>query len=325
MAEIKLSQNIDIYREFLDYYKPRVSERGFQTIKTLSRLVILWFETKDILLTQVSLRDVVEYKKYLNEPINGKKLCVGTIYNYLKMGRKLFRYMVKFEIRQTNPFMEIKYPRLPESITKNILKETQIKLLFDKLSCHHEGQTKEERLELYRQHVVCSLLYSTGMRISEAASLLPQDIDIKKREVIIRRAKGGKTRIAYLTGFTADILDYYIRYGRKVLLARGWRKNGDKLFGADVATLANSINKSFININTRLNIPVITCHALRHSLGTHLLRAGCDLRHIQMILGHDKLNSTSLYTRIERDDLKNVLDLYHPRQPVELIERRLCA
>jgi len=325
MEEIQLQENIDIYRDFLEYYKPRVSIRGYDTLKNLSRQIVLWFDKKNISLPKVCVYDVLEYKKHLNENINGKFLSVGSICNYLKTARKLFKYMVKMEIIQTNPFMEVKYPRQPEYISRNILKEKQMKMLLDEVSNFHLGKTYKEKLDLYRIHVVCSLLYSTGIRIFEAASLLPEDIDIKRREIIIRCGKGGKSRIAYLTGFTADILDYYIRYGRKVFLARGWRKNANKLFGTDVTTLANAINKPLQKICTRLEIPVITCHAFRHSLGTHLLRAGCDLRHIQLILGHDKINSTSLYTRIERDDLKNILDLYHPRQPKINKDNRMIA
>ena len=197
------------------------------------------------------------------------------------------------------------------------MNETQMNRLLEKLSEFHDAQTKNELLEKYRLHVAAVLLYATGMRIAEAAALLPEDIDIKRREVVIRNGKGGKSRIAFMTGYAADVLDYYLRYGRTAILSRGWRKHSDRLFGADVATLASAINHGLAKTCKMLKIPVITCHGFRHSLGTHLLRAGCDLRHIQMILGHEKLNSTKLYTRVDRRDLRNIIDKYHPRQPVE--------
>jgi len=314
-------ENETLYNEFLDYYRIRVSLQGYQTIKYLSRLVIAWFDKKDIPLTEVSIQDVMEFRKSLNES-EEKKLCAASIYNYLKMGRKLFRFLVKSEKIETNPFSEVKYPRLPDSISKNILNETQMNRLLETLSMFHNEQTAGERLEKYRLHVVSVLLYATGMRIAEAAELLPEDVDVRRREIVIRNGKGGKSRIAFLTGYASDVLDCYLRYGRKAILSRGWRKHRERLFGADVATLASAVNRELSEVCKKLKIPVITCHGFRHSLGTHLLKAGCDIRHIQMILGHEKLNSTQRYTRVDRKDLRNIIDKYHPRQPVK---RKICV
>jgi site-specific recombinase XerD len=317
MEAVLCPENTKLYHEFLDYYRPRVSLQGYQTIKYLSRSVIAWFEKRDIPLASVSIQDVMEFRKSLHEPTEDKKLSIGSIYNYLKMGRKLFGFLVKFEKRETNPFYEVKYPRLPDSISKNILNESQMNRLLETLSEFNNAQTVSGQLEKYRLHVASVLLYATGIRIAEAAMLLPEDVDVKKREIVIRNGKGGKSRIAFLTGYAADVLDYYIRYGRIVLLMRGWRKHSDRLFGADVATLASAVNHGLSKVCKELKIPVITCHGFRHSLGTHLLRAGCDIRHIQMILGHEKLNSTQRYTRVDRRDLRNIIDRYHPRQPVQ--------
>jgi len=311
------SENASLYNEFIDYYKSRVSLQGYQTIKNLSRLVIAWFEKRSISLVDVTIQDVMEFRKSLNECTEGKKLSVGSIYNYLKMGRKIFRFMVKFEKRETNPFSEVKYPRLPDSISNNILNEAQMNHLLEKLSMFHNAQSAGERLEKYRLHVVSVLLYATGMRISEAAALLPEEVDVKRREIVIRNGKGGKSRIAFLTGYAADVLDYYMRYGRTAIISRGWSKHKERLFGVDVATLMSAVNRKLSEVCNKLRMPVITCHGFRHSLGTHLLRAGCDLRHIQMILGHEKLNSTQRYTRVDRKDLRNIIDKYHPRQPVK--------
>jgi len=310
-------ENTVLYNEFLDYYKPRVSLRGYQTIKYLSRSVIAWFEERGIPLAEVTIQDVMEFKKSLHESTEGKKLSVGSVYNYLKMGRKIFKFLVKFDKIETNPFSEVKYPRLSDGISRNILNETQMNRLLEKLSEFNDVQTTNEQLDKYRLHVAAVLLYATGMRIAEAAALLPEDVDIKRREVVIRNGKGGKSRIAFLTGYASDVLDYFIQYGRKAILARGWRKHSERLFGTDVEALANAVNKGLYEVCKKLKMPVITCHGFRHSLGTHLLRAGCDLRHIQMILGHEKLNSTKLYTRVDRRDLRNIIDKYHPRQPVQ--------
>jgi len=317
--ETKLGpENEALYNEFLDYYRPRVSPQGYQAIMYLSRSVIAWFEARGIPPGEASIRDAMEFRKHLYESEEGRRLSAGSVYNYLKMGRKLFAFMVKSERRQTNPFSEVQYPRLPEAISRNILNEAQTGRLLEALSMFHDASTAGERLEKYRAHVVAVLLYATGMRINEAAELLPQDMDVKRREVVIRNGKGGKSRVAFLTGYAADVLDCYMRHGRAALLSRGWRKHGDRLLGTDAETLSAAVNRELSEACMRLEIPVITCHGFRHSLGTHLLRAGCDMRHIQMILGHEKLNSTQRYTRVDRDDLRNVIDRFHPRQPSQL-------
>jgi site-specific recombinase XerD len=315
MATITRPENTVLYHAFLDYYQQRVSVQGYQTLKNLSRLVICRFERQDIPLNAVSVPDAMEFRKRLYEPAKGKQLSAGTVYNYLKAGRKFFGYLVKCEKRETNPFSDVQYPRLPDGISRNILNEIQMNRLLEALSLFHDAETESKRLERYRAHVVSVLLYATGIRIAEAAGLLPKDVDIKRREVVIRNGKGGKSRIAFLTGYASDVLDYYMRYGRKVLLGRGWRKCPDRLFGTGSETLMSAVNRELSETCLKLKIPVITCHGFRHSLGTHLLRSGCDMRHIQMILGHEKLNSTQRYTRVDRDDLKNIIDKYHPRQP----------
>jgi integrase/recombinase XerC len=55
-------------------------------------------------------------------------------------------------------------------------------------------------------------------------------------------------------------------------------------------------------------------HGFRHALGYHLLRAGCNIRHIQSILGHRQLRNTEIYTKVENEDLKHVVDACHPRK-----------
>jgi site-specific recombinase XerD len=311
------SENLLLYHDFLDYYKQRVSGSGYITIKYLGKFLITWFENNHINLTGVTIQDAMKYKKSLYEAKNGKNLCTGSIYNRLKIGRKFFKFLIQSGKRTSNPFTELKYPRLPETISRNILTEMQMMKLLEKLSHFDAAETQRGKLENYRMHVIVVLLYATGMRIFEAANLLPADIDVKRREVVIRHGKGGKSRIAYLTGYAADVLDNYLRKGRKVLLARGWRKNGGRLFGLSSESLAQTVNRGLYKICAELDLPHITCHSFRHSLGTHLLKAGCDIRYIQLILGHDKISSTQRYTKVDRDDLQNIIDRYHPRNLVK--------
>jgi len=74
------------------------------------------------------------------------------------------------------------------------------------------------------------------------------------------------------------------------------------------------MNTALRNACTELEMPVITSHGFRHSIGTHLLRAGCDIRHIQVFLGHDRLESTQIYTHVNNNDVTETMDNKHPRK-----------
>ena len=91
-------------------------------------------------------------------------------------------------------------------------------------------------------------------------------------------------------------------------------RDTEYVFGLRTDSLKLKTNRALAEISGRLGYKKLTTHSFRHSVGFHLLRAGCDIRYIQEILGHKKLATTEVYTKIEKDDLKRVLDKYHPRQ-----------
>jgi integrase/recombinase XerD len=74
------------------------------------------------------------------------------------------------------------------------------------------------------------------------------------------------------------------------------------------------VNAELAKAVKKLSMKRITSHVFRHAFGFHMLRAGCDIRHIQAFLGHESLSSTEVYTKVEKEDLKRVIDTYHPRR-----------
>jgi len=186
--------------------------------------------------------------------------------------------------RNSNPFLAVSYPRLPDRIYRNVLSEAQMNALLERLRQFAD-------IPQYKVHVIAELLYATGMRIAEAAQLIPSDIDTRQRLVHIQKGKGGKSRVAFLTGYASEVLERYLSKGRKLVLrySHGARSRRNTLFRVGHARLQQEINECLRTTCIELELPVITSHGFRHSLGTHLLRAGCDIRHIQVILGHEKL------------------------------------
>jgi site-specific recombinase XerD len=86
-----------------------------------------------------------------------------------------------------------------------------------------------------------------------------------------------------------------------------------RLFGTGKAQLMSFVNRELKRVSAAAGLPLITSHTFRHAVGFHLLRAGCNIRHIQALLGHAKLKTTEVYTKIDKEDLRNVIDKYHPR------------
>jgi len=89
----------------------------------------------------------------------------------------------------------------------------------------------------------------------------------------------------------------------------------DSVFGVkDGKNLEAFLNSYLKETGEKSGIGKFTSHNFRHCLGFHLLRRGCDMRYIQLILGHDDLKSTTIYTKVDKNDLKNELDRFHPRR-----------
>ena len=197
------------------------------------------------------------------------------------------------------------------------------------LANYNNEKGLKNRISKYRVHVIAELMYSAGMRISEVAKLKVTDIDFIRGIVRIREGKGGIGRIAFLNECTQKVLMLYVNEMRE-LVFNEWNKRNDTLFGIKESCFEKAVNKELRKAGRKLNLGTFTSHGFRHALGFHLLRAECDIRKIQEILGHKSLKNTEIYTKVEKEDLRDVLDQYHPRSfdkgtDNENIKLQLCA
>ena len=312
----ELEENRELHDAFLEAERGTVSAQGFSTLAKLSRRVLAWFDAEEIDPREAGIADAVRFQAYLAEyrSERGTPYATGTVINHLKAARRLFSYLVRTEQRTTNPFAELRYPRAGEHLSRNVLTEAQMGRLLRELGKFDEPATRRARVRRYRTHVVAEVLYGTGLRVAEAGALRESDVDTARRLVRVRSGKGGKSRTAFLSSYAAQVLDQYLQAGREAVLGTYARTHGDTLFGADKARLAAVVNGELRAVCRALELPEITTHGFRHSLGTHLLRSGCDMRHIQAILGHEALGTTQIYTKVDKEDLKRSLDAYHPRR-----------
>jgi integrase/recombinase XerD len=150
-----------------------------------------------------------------------------------------------------------------------------------------------------KHRTIFYLIYSGGLRISEAVNMKLNDIDSKRHMIRIRDAKGGKDREVPLSKTLLEQLrTYYMRYKPKVWLFEGQ-------LGGQYTT--RSIQALFRQAMERTGIrKKATVHTLRHSYATHLLENGTDLRIIQELLGHKSSKTTEIYTHVSKRVKQNV-------------------
>ena len=169
-------------------------------------------------------------------------------------------------------------------------------------------------LDGYRDKTMLELLYATGMRVSELVNVPVKNVDMKMQYVIVM-GKGSKERMLPLGRTALHYLEHYLSVVRPQLLhgkpdvaselfVTGW---GGPMTRERFYEIIVAYGKS-AGISKR-----VTPHMLRHSIATHLLNNGTDLRIVQELLGHADISTTQIYTHLDVERLREVYDKTHPR------------
>lgn len=161
-----------------------------------------------------------------------------------------------------------------------------------------------EVTENLKHKCLLMLVYSAGLRISEALNLRIKDIDSQRMQVQVRNAKGGKDRHSLLSeSLLPELREYFQLYQPKDYLFEG--ESGGAYSGRSAqSVLRQAVRKAKIRKR-------VTLHTLRHSFATHLLEKGTDLRYIQTLLGHNRSKTTEIYTHVSSKalgEIKSPLD-----------------
>jgi len=155
------------------------------------------------------------------------------------------------------------------------------------------------RTKNLKHRTIIAFLYSAGLRISELINLKLDDINVNRKQIIIKNGKGRKDRYAPLAEHLLPLLRNYIfTYKPKTYLIEG--QSGNKYSASSVSKFLHKAAKE-CQIKAR-----VTPHTLRHSYATHLLENGVGIRHIQSLLGHAKPETTMIYTHVARKDLLDI-------------------
>ena len=165
--------------------------------------------------------------------------------------------------------------------------------------------SKEEVIDLLRatknlkHRTILAMLYSAGLRISEVLNLQLRDIDVDRRQLFIKNAKGRKDRVVVLAeSFIPLLHNYYMTYAPNIYFIEN--PKGGKYSACSIRTFIKKSCKG-AHITKR-----ISPHSLRHSYATHLIEDGVGLRHVQDLLGHSKPETTMIYTHVAKKDLLQI-------------------
>lgn len=247
-------------------------------------------------ITQEHIRRFISYLYY-------KKYSRKSIHLKISAIRSFFKYLFKQRIIENNPANAVLSPKIPKSIP-SFLTDKEIEAILNNL------QPKDFRSS--RNLALLDLLYSTGLRISEALGIKLQDIDFSKSFVKVL-GKGNKERIVPIGRKAITSLQTYFDFvrGSNFELGRSSKiflsTRGKPLSSVDAYRIVNATLKKWSQA------PKKSPHTLRHTFATHLLNNGADIRSVGEMLGHSSLSSTQVYTHISIEKLKEEYKRTHPK------------
>ncbi len=285
--------------DYIDYIKfeKRLSNETIKNYKyDLNHFKLFLLSNKIANFNGVKQIDIEDYLVVLN-----KEKDPSSVARNMVTVNNLFNYLIIEKIIDKNPCEFISRPKLRKKLP-NVLSEAEVDNLLD---------IRLNTIFDYRNKAMLELLYSTGLRISEAINLTTRDIDFEN-SLVKCFGKGSKERIVPISEYTIYYLKAYydIRYKflKKDVCDYFFLNNhGKKL-------TRQGFSKALDNILKEKNITAkVTPHILRHSFATHMLSNGADLRSIQLLLGHSDISTTMIYTHVSKEKVKKDYEEFHPR------------
>ena len=235
--------------------------------------------------------------------------------------RSFYKFMVREELAELNPFSGLQLPKLDKRLP-GVLSVQEVERLLGApktgWSVQTEGVGTDRLFDQYavlRDTAILEVLYSTGMRLNELAKLDEREMDLLSGVVKVR-GKGKKERLCPLGNPAISAIEQCRDMRDRFWMAAGKSGKPRSLFlnkhaGPITGRSIERMMKKYAPI-AQLS-PDISPHILRHSFATHMLDNGADLRSVQELLGHASLSTTQIYTHVSVERLKEVYESAHPR------------
>ena len=260
---------------------------------------------------------ILDIYKYLE--FTGKEYTNTTnddIYNYLKEleDKKYSIYSVVRKISSIKSFYNFLIETTNFKINLDIERPKFYRKLPNVLTIDEVDKLLNFKLETafdYRNKAMLELMYATGLRVSELVNLTPLNIDLDNK-IVRCYGKGNKERIVPIGNTACKYLKLYLDEYRNALTKKTLCDNLFLNNHGKKMTRQGFFKNLKIIANKQGITDDITPHMLRHSFATHLLNNGADLRSIQLMLGHENISTTGIYTNVSTEKIKENYDLYYP-------------
>jgi len=293
-------------------YSPRTREGRRWAL----RVFLGWAQARGLARPQEVTKPILEsYQRWLWEQTreDGRPLSVSTQIGRLLGVQRFFAWLCRENHLPSNPAADLTLPRKPPAGLPRGLSAEQMAAI---LAVPNLGDPLG-----VRDRTMLETLYATGLRRRELTQLELGDLDRARGTLAVRKGKGGKDRMVPLGEHALYWIERYLRESRP-RLETGPREQAVFLTGYgerfSTAGLGNIVRAVLRRAGVRPE-RAGCCHLFRHTCATHMLEGGADIRYIQQLLGHAKLETTQIYTAVTIDQLREVHARCHPhgrREPI---------
>ncbi len=295
----------DYIKQFLEYCEvvqnrsPKTLENYRHYLKRFEDFLSEPMEPKNL-----TLQKIQNYRIYLNRFLDdkGEGLSVKTQNYHVIALRAFLKYLTKNDVKTIAP-EKIELGKIPAR-TVEVLSREELTRLFQAVD--------QTRKNAARDRAILETLYSTGLRVSELSNLNRDQVDLKRREFMVR-GKGRKPRIVFLSERAADFISDSLKQRDdhlKPLFINSLK--GDILDEEKRRLTTVSIESMVRKYSLKAGIiKKVTPHTLRHSYATELLINGADIRSVQEMLGHSSITTTQIYTHVTDKKLREIHEKFH--------------
>jgi integrase/recombinase XerD len=283
----------------------RVAPNTFSAYKRDIDQFVAYLKIQNRFLEKAQQDDIKEYLKYAKETLH---LTARSLTRKIASLKVLFLYLHEHH-GMPNVAQDLVFPKLEKKLP-SYLSESEIRRLLEAA----ENDTSQIGM---RNKVILYLLYVSGMRISELIALKISHLHFDTGFIDVQ-GKGGKARMVPIPQPVLELIKEYLSTVHAAFTDNGKRQT-DFVFPTYYGKIIKPITRQAVWIALKTLCKKsgleksIHPHQLRHSLATHMLKNGVDLRSLQMLLGHENLATVQIYTHLETSYLRKVYDKKHPR------------
>lgn len=298
-----------LHEEYLEYLAVRnYSQRTLGSRGSTLQQFIRWCQERDIYRPEEVTRPILEsYQRWLfhfRMP-SGKPLSVVTQQQRLTSIKGFFKWLCRSERLLHNPASELEMPRSEHRLPQTPMSLREVEQVLS-LPHIHEPMGLRDR-------AIMETLYSTAIRRSELCKLTLADLLADRGLIVVRQGKGKKDRVVPIGARAMAWVNKYLREARPLLeLDLSERALFLSAYGAITPDHLSGVIAKYIE---KANIGRSgSCHLFRHTCATLMLENGADIRYIQQLLGHAKLETTSIYTEASVRQLQKIHGMTHPAE-----------